>query len=82
MKIECPAQISDQMGITVLGERGQVVIPKDIRKALNLETGAKLIVMTHENEVLMMMPVQKMKTLLASMNKKFVKLGTLINSKV
>lgn len=32
------------IGITTLGEKGQVVIPAEIRKKLQLKTGEKLIV--------------------------------------
>lgn len=31
-------------GTTTIGERGQVVIPAEIRKQMNLETGDKLLV--------------------------------------
>ncbi len=34
-----------QFGTTSLGEKGQVVIPADIRASLNLEKGEKLIVL-------------------------------------
>lgn len=32
------------IGVTTLGEKGQVVIPAEIRKKLKLKTGEKLIV--------------------------------------
>ncbi len=34
----------NSIGITTLGEKGQVVIPADIRHKLKLKTGEKLIV--------------------------------------
>ncbi len=82
MRSKCSAQISDLMGSTVLGERGQVVIPKDIRQTLGLEAGSRLVVLTHENDALIMIPVQKMKKMLTVMNKKFAKLDSLIKSEV
>ena len=46
----------DFFSITTLGERGQVVIPKDARTALNLAAGDKLVVLPskHGNGVLLM----------------------------
>ena len=43
---------------TTIGERGQVVIPKEIRDALRLKTGESLLVMLH-NGAVVMMPKQK-----------------------
>ncbi len=36
-------------GTTIIGERGQVVIPKEARETLNLETGDVLVVLGDEN---------------------------------
>lgn len=38
-------------GITVIGERGQVVIPQEIRKRLNLKKGSKFIVIEHLGKI-------------------------------
>jgi AbrB family looped-hinge helix DNA binding protein len=35
----------DFFGITTVGERGQIVVPKDAREALGLAPGDKLVVM-------------------------------------
>lgn len=35
------------IGSTLLGERGQVVIPKEFRDKMHLEPGARLVVMQH-----------------------------------
>ncbi len=35
------------IGSTVMGERGQVVIPKEFRDKMELETGSRLVVMQH-----------------------------------
>jgi AbrB family looped-hinge helix DNA binding protein len=32
-------------GVATIGERGQIVIPADVRKSLNIEPGDKLIVL-------------------------------------
>lgn len=46
----------DFFSITTIGERGQVVIPKDARQALNLSAGDKLVVLPsrHGNGILLM----------------------------
>jgi AbrB family looped-hinge helix DNA binding protein len=46
----------DFFSITTIGERGQVVIPKDAREALKLSAGDKLVVLPsrHGNGVLLM----------------------------
>jgi len=57
------------MGSTVLGERGQVVIPKDIRERLNLKSGAKLLVMHHPNGPIIIFPLEKMQSMLDTMTR-------------
>ena len=37
-------------GIVTVGDRGQIVIPKDARKIFNIETGDKLIVLGDEQQ--------------------------------
>ncbi|MFA5051437.1 MAG: AbrB/MazE/SpoVT family DNA-binding domain-containing protein [Patescibacteria group bacterium] len=39
-------------GTTTVGERGQVVIPADIRSQMKLVVGEKLFVFTHKNELI------------------------------
>lgn len=38
-------------GTTTVGERGQVVIPAEIRKQMNLKTGDKLLVFNKFNQM-------------------------------
>ncbi len=45
-------------GVTSMGERGQVVIPKEARSALNMKQGDNLVVMVH-NETLIFMSKKK-----------------------
>jgi AbrB family looped-hinge helix DNA binding protein len=47
------------LGITTLGEKGQVVIPAEARAAMKLAKGEKLIVMgAHENALVLMKATQ------------------------
>lgn len=41
------------VGTTTLGERGQVVIPKELRRALKLKSGHKFIVMNHDQMIML-----------------------------
>lgn len=61
-------------GTTVVGERGQVVIPADIRHALDIQPGMRLLVWRHPSgKGLMMFPLdevrQFMDLLLVSLEK-------------
>ena len=44
------------IGVTTVGEKGQIVIPADIREALKLSKGAKLMVVEHQGSVFLMRP--------------------------
>jgi AbrB family looped-hinge helix DNA binding protein len=57
------------LGSTVLGERGQVVIPKEIRDRLQLTSGAKLLVIQHKHGPIALIPVDQMRHVLAHMTK-------------
>jgi len=61
------------IGTTVIGEKGQMVIPADIRGALNLSKGTKLMVIAHQNGVFLMRPAA-----LEGMARHFSALQTLI----
>jgi len=72
--------VNDLMGMTVLGERGQVVIPKDIRDAMKLESGARLVVILHEGNKLMIFPSDQMKEFMQMMTERFKKMEHILNS--
>lgn len=57
------------MGTTVMGERGQVVIPKEVRDNLGLEAGSRIIVMQHEFGAIALVPAEKMRTVLEGMGR-------------
>ncbi len=46
-------------GMTVVGERGQIVIPKELREQLNLKKGDQLMLMYH-NDSIVIIPREKM----------------------
>jgi len=71
---------TDFLGMTVVGERGQVVIPKEIRDVLGLKSGARLLVLHHGNGALVMLPAENMKNLMEKMNKKFTNISKLMKS--
>jgi AbrB family looped-hinge helix DNA binding protein len=41
-----------QYGMTTMGQRGQVVIPKEIRKKLEIKPGDQFLVFCHDNAVI------------------------------
>jgi AbrB family looped-hinge helix DNA binding protein len=55
-------------GTAVLGERGQIVIPAEARRAMNLEPGAKVIVIGGPaSEVLMLARADSIAEMMANM---------------
>ncbi len=48
-------------GTVVVGERGQVVVPKEARKALRIEAGDKLIVMSRPGGALVFLKAEAMR---------------------
>lgn len=58
------------LGSAVLGERGQLVIPKEIRDSHKLMTGDKFIIMGHDNGPIVFLPVKQMKKFLDHFNQK------------
>lgn len=62
------------VGTTVLGERGQIVIPKEVRDAFKLATGAKLVVMKGGkggNGAIILLPVEQMQDMMKQMTSHF-----------
>lgn len=48
-------------GSTVVGERGQLVIPKDIREKAGILPGMKLMVVHHADGPILLFPVDQVK---------------------
>ncbi len=44
------------VGVTTVGEKGQIVIPANIRATFKLGKGTKLMVVAHKNGVFLMRP--------------------------
>jgi AbrB family looped-hinge helix DNA binding protein len=60
----------DSLGSTVVGERGQVVIPKDIREKMGLKPGTKLLVFNHDKGPIALMPMNLVQQFLKEMTGK------------
>ena len=73
----CPVQIA---GTATVSERGQIVIPKDVRDDLGLEAGSRLIVLHHENGAVILVPADQMKDALDDMNRRFSFLQKTLNT--
>jgi len=67
------------MGTAVMGERGQVVIPKEVRDNLGLESGARLIVLQHDEGAIALVPADKMRSMLEEINSRIGQALTNLN---
>ncbi len=55
-------------GLTTAGERGQIVIPKEVRAAMKINPGDKFFVFSHDDEIVAMIKPEKFNSLLEEMN--------------
>lgn len=58
------------VGSTVVGERGQVVIPKEFREKLGLKAGETLVVMHHGHGPILLLPAKHMQDMVKSMSER------------
>ena len=73
----CPPQFA---GTTVIGERGQLVIPKEVRDELKLKAGDKLVVLRHgENGPIILLPFEHMQHVMEEMTKGFASIQSALN---
>jgi len=57
------------LGTAILGERGQIVIPREARKILGLKTGDQFMVVVPHKQVIGIIPIKQAKKFLNLMNK-------------
>ncbi|MBU1146551.1 AbrB/MazE/SpoVT family DNA-binding domain-containing protein [Patescibacteria group bacterium] len=63
-------------GLTTAGERGQIVIPKEVRRAMKIGPGDKFFIFAHDDEIIAMVKPEKFNSLIKEMTgvlKKFKK---------
>ena len=51
-------------GMTTMGERGQVVVPMEIRKKMDIQTGDQFLVFCHDNAVIGFIKPQEFDTII------------------
>lgn len=56
------------IGSTVVGERGQIVIPKEFREKLELKSGETLVVMHNGHGPILLFPASQMQDFVKSMS--------------
>lgn len=69
-------------GTTTVGERGQVVIPADIREKMQLKTGDKLFVFMRSNRFIGLIRTQDFDTFLDKMTSHFTEHMQKIKEKI
>lgn len=62
---------SKSMGTAVIGERGQIVIPAEVRKKLNLKTGDKLLVFSKHDKFIGLIKADDIDHVLDKITEKF-----------
>ncbi|QQR83026.1 AbrB/MazE/SpoVT family DNA-binding domain-containing protein [Candidatus Peregrinibacteria bacterium] len=66
-------------GSTVIGERGQMVVPSDARKSLRLKKGEKLLVFGVHEDTLIITKVGSLEKYMQHLTQKVESLKTIIN---
>jgi AbrB family looped-hinge helix DNA binding protein len=54
-------------GMTKVGERGQIVIPKEVRSVMKTRSGEKFFVFAHDDEIIAMIKPEKFNSLIREM---------------
>lgn len=63
---ECP-NCPMFIGSTTMGERGQIVIPKEIREIYNLKKGDHFVAVVQHKDIIALIPMEKAKDMLKHM---------------
>ena len=64
----------DFCGVTVIGERGQTVIPKKVRDKLKIKFGDSFLVM-EKNGAVILVPTQKVKKMMSVISQELDKIN-------
>lgn len=73
------SSLKEFMGITTLGEKGQIVIPAEARAAMKLVKGEKLIIMNAHQNTLVIMKTSQFKKMAIHFTKHLASARKLIN---
>jgi len=69
------------LGITTVGEKGQIVIPAEARAALKLAKGEKLVVMSPHNHALVLVKASQFENMAARFTKHIASVRKMIKKK-
>lgn len=65
---------SNSIDMVTMGERGQVVIPSQVRERFDLSAGDRLMVFAKDNNVICMVPASSMRHLVDVLNNQLAEL--------
>ncbi|MFA4818507.1 MAG: AbrB/MazE/SpoVT family DNA-binding domain-containing protein [Patescibacteria group bacterium] len=68
---QTPHSISQYIGTVTVGERGQVVIPADLRHKLRLTAGTKMVVWLSHGRMMGMLKAEDMSSFIQAINREF-----------
>lgn len=72
------AALDGYMGTTIVGERGQIVIPKELRDCVGLDAGSRVVLMRHgKHGPVVMFPLDHMREYMEQMTSRIAKLSSL-----
>jgi AbrB family looped-hinge helix DNA binding protein len=74
-----PNMFESFWGITTIGEKGQAVIPAEARKKMNLEKGEKLLVLSFDDDILILSKVKGLETFASHLSKQLEDVKSIIN---
>ena len=68
-------------GMTTLGEKGQIVVPAEARKAMKLEKGEKFLVFSLDEDILIMSKTAGLERFASHLTEKLKDINALIKNK-